>query len=67
MEQLDYNLQQEQFLRNEQYAQLNVDQKHCFDIILNGVGKHPKTALFFVHKLAEIGKTFLYKVLCNHF
>lgn len=66
-EQLDYNPQQEQFLRNERYAQLNVDQKHCFDIILDGVSENLKTAHFFVHGPAGTGKTFLYKVLCNHF
>lgn len=48
-------------------AQLNADQKHCFDIILDGVSEHPETAHFFVHGPTGTGKTFLYKVLCNHF
>ena len=66
-EQLDYDSQREQLLRNERYAQLNIDQKHCFDIILDHVNEHPETAYFFVHGPAGTGKTFLYKVLCNHF
>lgn len=66
-EQLDYDSQREQFLRDERYAQLNIDQKHCFDIILDHVNEHPETAHFFVHGPAGTGKTFLYKVLCNHF
>lgn len=67
VEQLDYNQEREQSLRNERYAQLNADQKHCFDIILDGVTEHPETAHFFVHGPAGTGKIFLYKVLCNHF
>ena len=67
VEQLDYNREREQFLRNERYAQVNANQKHCFDIILDGVTKHPETAHFFIHGPAGTGKTFLYKVLCNHF
>lgn len=66
-EQLDYNRERKQSLRTERYAQLNADQKHCFDIILDGVTKHPEIAPFFVHGPAGTGKTFLYKVLWNYF
>lgn len=52
---------------NKQYAQLNADQKHCFDIILDGINEYPKIAHFFIYRPARIGKTFLYKVFCNYF
>ena len=47
--QLDYNSHQEKAMQNKQYVQLNKDQKHCFDIILDGVSEHQETTNFFVH------------------
>lgn len=64
---LDYYPACQAALRNQRYAQLNADQKHCFDIIVSAVADNPHHAHFFLQGAGGTGKTFLYHVLCNHF
>ena len=64
---MTYDFNEETTLRNERYTQLNADQIYCFDNIVAGVRDYPRTAHFSVKGPAGIGKTLLYKTLCNHY
>ena len=48
-------------------AQLNADQRRCFDDIVNAVTNDSRNAHFFLQGADGTGKTFLYRTLCNHF
>jgi hypothetical protein len=56
-----------QRLANEIKSQLNVDQKACFQTIVNRVTDDPQTAHFYLQGLGGTSKTFLYKTLYYHF
>ena len=49
------------------YAQLNPDQRSCFDTIVATINTDPRTAHFFIQGPAGTGKTFLYRCLCHHY
>jgi hypothetical protein len=46
---------------------MNEGQRHCFDIIIAAVEQNLMSAYFFLQGYADIGKIFLYNVICNHF
>lgn len=64
---LDYDPIQQATLRDKRYAQLNVDQKHCFDEIVTAVTNNPQNAHFFLQGAGGTGKTFLCQALCNYY
>ena len=64
---LDYNLEKEATLAAEQTTQLNVEQRHCFDVITHAIETQPQTAHFFLQGAGGTGKTFLYCTICNHY
>lgn len=64
---LEYNTEQEQQTRDEQFTRLNVDQLNCFNTIVTMIENDSQNAHFFVQGPAGTGKTFLYQTLCHHF
>jgi chromosomal replication initiation ATPase DnaA len=46
---------------------MNEGQRHYFDIIIAAVEQNLMSAHFFLQGYANIGKTFLYNAICNHF
>jgi hypothetical protein len=46
---------------------MNEGQRHCFDIIIIAVEQNPMSAHFFLQDYTDIGKTFLYNAIYNHF
>ena len=64
---LDYNVAQQAALRDERYTQLNTQQRHAYNTIVNVVTTDPEHAHFFLQGAGGTGKTFLYRTLCNHF
>jgi hypothetical protein len=46
---------------------MNESQRHCFDIIIAAVEQNLISAYFFLQDYINIGKTFLYNAICNHF
>ena len=52
-DQLEYNPMQENNQFKQQYNQLNLDQKICFDTITRGIVEYPKSAQFFVQEPAS--------------
>ena len=64
---LEYNMVEEDTFCKEWYAQLNADQKSCFDTITTAIVMDPQTAHFFLQGPAGTGKTFLYTCLCNYY
>jgi hypothetical protein len=48
-------------------AQLNSDQKSCFEKIVTAIESDPQTAHFYLQGPGGTGKTFLYKTLCHYF
>ena len=48
-------------------AQLNPDQKLCFEKIVTAIESDPQTAHFYLQGPGGTGKTFLYKTLCHYF
>ena len=63
----NYDHQQESVLAAERSLQLNTDQTECFNLITAAVTDDPQHAHFFLQGSAGTGKTFLYRVLCNHY
>lgn len=52
-DQLEYNPMQENNQFKQQYNQLNLDQKICFDTITRDIVEYPESAQFFVQKPAS--------------
>lgn len=64
---LNYDSNEERRLRDEKHAQLNDDQRHCFDTIVTIVNNDADTTHFFIQRFANTSKIFLYQTLCHHF
>ena len=62
-----YQPTQEASIGAEMLAQLNTDQRKCFDTILAAVTDDPQTAHFYLQGPGGTGKTFLYKTLCHYY
>lgn len=54
-------------LRDQRYEQLNIQQKHAYDTIVDAVATDSEHAHFFLQGAGGTGKPFLYRALCNHF
>ncbi len=63
----DYDLTWEQALAEKHYIQLNSDQCHCFDCIVNAVIIKLQKTHFFIQDSDDTGKIFLYHALYSHF
>jgi hypothetical protein len=48
-------------------AQLNPDQRSCFQTIVAAVADNPQTAHFYLQGPGGTGKTFLYQTLCHYY
>jgi superfamily II DNA or RNA helicase len=48
-------------------AQLNVDQRSCFQTIMAAITDDAQTAHFYLQGPGGTGKTFLYKTLCHYY
>lgn len=64
---LNYEMFDKQNVYDEKYAQLNTNQRHCFNMIVSNVKHDLHHVHFFVQKFVGIEKTFLYKILCHYF
>jgi hypothetical protein len=64
---LNYDLNAKQRIRDQQYVRLNANQLHYFDMIVTIIDRDSQIAHFFVQELASTSKIFLYQILCYHF
>lgn len=64
-EEYNYNTEVQAILHNTLLAQMNIQQKHCFDKIISSLNE-PTTAQFFLQGPAGTGKTFLYRAICSY-
>ena len=61
----NYNSESQAALYNSLFAQMKIQQKYCFHMIIAALDQ-PKTAQLFLQVPAGTGKTFLYRVLCSY-
>jgi len=64
---LEYDTVRESLLRDQTVAQLNADQRFCFDTIVAAVEQRLPSPFFFLQGPGGTGKTFLYSALCHYF
>lgn len=65
---LAYNPWDEAIQEAEKLAQLNTDQRSCFQTIPRAVdSNYTENPYFFIQGPAGTGKTFLYNILCHHY
>ena len=67
MEELEYDITEEQHNCDKNIAQLNLSQQQAFDDIVEDKKLDPATAYFFLNGLAGIGKTFFHTIFFHHF
>lgn len=67
-QELAYNPWDEAIQEDEKLAQLNIDQRSCFQTILRAIdSNHSENLYFFIQSPASTGKTFLYNILCHYY
>ena len=64
---INYDIAEEQRLRNINIVQLNIGQKYAFNIIVSNIEMDPITAYFFLYRLTRTGKIFLYITLYYYY
>ncbi len=64
---LNYDMNLELRLKEDQQTRMNSNQLHCFNTIVAIVEQNSQNVHFFVQELANINKIFLYRTLCHHF
>ena len=65
VEEYNCNTELQAVLYNRLFAQMNIQQRYCFNIIMVAFDQ-PQTAQFFLQGPARTGKTFLYHALCSY-
>ena len=63
---VSYDTEREEAAANAAIAQLNEDQRACFDIIIDTLTANPEMAHFFLQGPAGTGKAFLYTTICHY-
>lgn len=61
------DLARETSLAAEMQAQLNPDQRSCFQTIVTAITDDPQTAHFYLQGPGGTSKTFLYQTLCHYY
>jgi hypothetical protein len=64
---LRYESTEELRLRDDMNAQLNLNQRSCFDAIVTAIEADPPNAHFFLPSPASTGKTLLSRCLCHYY
>jgi hypothetical protein len=61
------DIARETSLTTAMQAQLNPDQRSCFETIVTAITNDPQTAHFYLQGPGGTGKTFLYQTLCHYY
>jgi hypothetical protein len=64
-EQYDHMIELQKF--QEMMPKLNIDQKACFNSIIEAIENEPATAHFYLQGPGGTGKTFLYLTICHYY
>ncbi len=64
---LRYNTDTESEAFERTFAQLNTDQRYCFEVITSTIHTDPTKAQFFLQGPAGTVKTFLYRCICSYY